>query len=228
MNAQRLILAGVVILVGGVALAERFTERNLPPREAAGEQEGLTAFRQTFSEIVLSRNPDALLNLAATDLRGAAGGRSGVEAFRAAWNLDQSPGNSPLWDHLAELVEFEGAMRGDEYVLPYFIAEFPEELDPHEFGLITGSNVNVRARPELGAPVVRQVSHGVVRVIVDSLDAPPTETIGGETHPWVQVGLANGATGYVWGKYFRSPRDYQAAFQRVDGDWRMTYFGTGA
>ncbi len=56
---------------------------------------------------------------------------------------------------------------------------------------------------------------------------PPQETIGGESYPWLHVGLANGQEGYVYGKFARSTTDYRAIFVKRNGGRIMSTFIAG-
>jgi hypothetical protein len=44
---------------------------------------------------------------------------------------------------------------------------------------------------------------------------------------WVRIRLGDGRTGHVWHAYVRSPVDYRALFNLIDGRWRMTAFVSG-
>jgi len=48
-----------------------------------------------------------------------------------------------------------------------------------------------------------------------------------EGRAWQLVRLADGRTGHVRATALRSPVDYRAGFQRIDGNWRMIAFIAG-
>ncbi len=56
---------------------------------------------------------------------------------------------------------------------------------------------------------------------------PPTDTVAGETYPWIRIRTLDDQPVYVFGKYVRSPLGYRAGFQKIDGEWRLTFFVTG-
>jgi SH3-like domain-containing protein len=49
----------------------------------------------------------------------------------------------------------------------------------------------------------------------------------GHPYGWLQVALADGQRGFVADRYLRSPIDYRVAFEKQDGNWRMTFFLAG-
>ena len=44
---------------------------------------------------------------------------------------------------------------------------------------------------------------------------------------WTRIKLRDGRTGYISSRYVRSPIDYRAVFNKMDGRWRMTAFVAG-
>ena len=44
---------------------------------------------------------------------------------------------------------------------------------------------------------------------------------------WAHVQLGDGRTGYIWDAFVRSPVNYRAFFNLIDGRWRMTAFLEG-
>ena len=218
-------LATVSLALLGAASFKAFT---LNPVDEAGLQPGFEVFRASLISAVQQKNVSALMELVAPEVRvGHIPGQTGVAAFRARWQLDQSPAESPLWAPLGRVLALGGAFEGETFVAPYDHAKWPAEFDRTEYGAITGTNVNVRGRAALDAPVVRQSSHQIVRFVWDSFSAPPAATVGGETWPWVKVALPGGQVGFVWGKFFHGGLDYHAEFQQTDGAWKLTAFYAG-
>jgi hypothetical protein len=76
--------------------------------------------------------------------------------------------------------------------------------------------VRLRSAAALDAPIIGVVSHSIVRMI---------EPAQGKL--WARVQLGDGRTGYMWHAYVRSPVDYRALFNLVDGRWKMTAFVAG-
>jgi hypothetical protein len=50
---------------------------------------------------------------------------------------------------------------------------------------------------------------------------------GNQNRYWRRVKTEDGESGYVAARDVRSPIDYRAAFEKVDGRWMMTFFVVG-
>lgn len=152
-----------------------------------------------------------------------------MEAFKSAWNLDGP--DSRVWTELQGALKRggtfvdEGGSSGSLFVAPFVYGNWPKQFDPAQFALILGEKVNVRQAPDSKAPAVGQLTYDIVGRISES--NPPTETIGGETYPWVKVTLSNGSQGYVFGKYVRGPMDYRVGLRKIDGEWKIAFFVSG-
>ena len=122
-----------------------------------------------------------------------------------------------MWDELREVLARGGRFSSPtSFAAPYVYANWPERFDSFECAAVIGTHVRVRSRPALDAPIVTAVSHSIVRLI---------EPAQGKL--WARVQLGDGRTGYMWHAYVRSPVDYRALFNLVDGRWKMTAFVAG-
>ena len=114
---------------------------------------------------------------------------------------------------------------GQTFIAPYTFSTFPDDYDSFEYGAITGSGVRFRKEPGLNTETIKNISYNIIKIIGTS---EKTETIQGETHPWMEVELLDGTKGYVWGKFVEVPIDFRAGFERqADGSWKMTFFLAG-
>lgn len=213
----------------GTPPAQQLTERRkLLPVDLARRDPSLVAFRERLRGAVAKKDAQTLLDSLAPNVLIGFGGDAGVDAFKAKWKPEDP--NSPLWPALREALRHGWAQDDDAggdplYVAPYLFETFPDEIDPAQYGAIVGDRVNIRKEPNSDAAVVGTVSYEIVKMQRSS--NAPTETIDGETHPWVQVTLPDGTSGYVYGRYVRSPLDYRAGFRKVDGEWKMVFFVAG-
>ena len=147
------------------------------------------------------------------------------------WELD-SPDKIPqsnLWSTLETLLPLGGQFndygKGAYFEAPYLGPCWPATAEPYEFGAVIGAGVRLRSGPGLSTQILKTLSYD----LVEYLETTPTEeTISGETHPWIKVRLADGMEGFLYGKFYRSPLDYRAGFQKNDaGQWQMVLLVAG-
>ena len=82
-----------------------------------------------------------------------------------------------------------------------------------------GAGVRLRSGPGLSTQILKTLSYDLVKLVEMT---PTEETIGGETHPWIKVQLADGTEGFLYGKFYRSPLDFRAGFQQDEaGQWKL-------
>jgi hypothetical protein len=183
--------------------------RLLPVDEASSRPEFL-AYRRQLEVAVARRDLDAVAAALDPGIRLGFDASGGIEAFRK-----QFTERSELWEQLARVLALGGSFRTPTgFEAPYVFSRWPDRFDSFECAAITGRNVRVRGAAQLDGPILTTVSHAIVRV----LDR-------GEM--WSQVQLGDGRRGFVSGAYVRSPVDYRALFNLVDGRWRMTAFVAG-
>jgi hypothetical protein len=106
---------------------------------------------------------------------------------------------------------------------PYVYNAWPDDVDPFSHAAIVGENVRVRAAPGLQGEVVATLSYAVVPLEAWNVGAEA----GGIRSGWARIRLADGRTGFVSGAYLRSPVDYRAGFEKVNGSWRIVFFLAG-
>ena len=107
--------------------------------------------------------------------------------------------------------------RNGHFIAPYVFSRWPEKIDSFENVAIVGANVRIRAAPRHDATSIGSFSFAVLPLLEDQK--------GHEG--WTAVRIAKGKTGYVLSQYVRSPVDYRAIFERLDGRWQLTAFVAG-
>lgn len=197
----------------------------LLPVDEARRAPGLADFRNRLQQAVKERNRELIVSALAPNV--GTDGQQGIDAFRKAWDLDNP--NSRFWQELGNVLR-QGGSFGQEgntnvFYAPHVYGRLPQGLDPAQYGVITGERVNVRKSPSRTGESAGQLTYEIVKLAPNP--NPQTETIEGETHPWVPIIMPDGSTGYVYGRYIRSPRGLHARFERVDNEWKLTYFGEG-
>jgi hypothetical protein len=198
----------------------------LLPVDEAKRAPGLADFRNKLEAAVKKKDKAAVLSMLAPNVR-TTGNQQGVDAFAKAWNLDDP--NSRFWTDMATILRQGGSfgLQGGNttFTAPHVFGRLPQNLDPAQYGVISGERVNIRKTPDRQGETVTRLTYDVVKLAPNP--NPKTETIDGETHPWVPIILPDGQTGYVYGRYIRQANGLHAAFERVNNEWKLTYFGEG-
>lgn len=209
---MRRLLAALLFLHATLAAGQ--VGKLLPVDEAARDPE-FFAFRAQLQAAVARHDAEAVLAAVDPSIRTSFGTGGGIADLRKKWNL--SGADSRLWDELGTVLAFGGAFReGGLFAAPYVFARWPDRFDSFEHVAVLGKNVRVRAAPGSQGRILTALSFDVVR-----LAAPATDS------EWTRIKLRDGRTGYISSRYVRSPVDYRALFNKVDGRWRMTAFVAG-
>jgi hypothetical protein len=197
-------------------------------RDESAQDPTLVQFLDQLKKTVSDKDKAALLAAIDPTIRVSFGSDQGIEAFRKMWVLDTHPETSPVWKELNDALSLGGnfsKMAPGTYFIPYLYENFPNNVDAFQYGGITGSNVNVRSAPSLGAPVIAQLTYDVVKA-----EAPLTASvrIGDYTYPWVAIVTPDGKKGYVAQKYIRKPVDYRMGLRKDSTNhWKINLFVTG-
>lgn len=183
------------------------------PQDACTEVEGANAFRRRLAAAVEARDADALVALAAEDIKLDFGGGAGTAELRKrlsdeSWNL---------WQELDELMALGcSANPQGGITIPWY---FDQDLgldDAFTGMLVVDEDVPVFEGPDTGANRVATVSWDVVRIA--TLD-PESER--------QQVELGDGTVGFIATDKLRSVLDYRLTASSRNGRWRITSFLAG-
>src|SRR5437870_2710877 len=134
---------------------------------------------------------------------------------------------SAIWRDLGDVLRLGGTFGYGSYPRDTFWAPYvftSKDLDAFSRdAAIVSANVQMHAEPSGASRVIATLSYDVVKL--GPYDPNPvTEKIGEFSYPWKQIRLADQRTGYVYGRYVRSPLDYRAAFNKIDAAWKLTAF----
>jgi hypothetical protein len=205
------------------AQMEASSARKLLPVDEGPKDPGFLRFRTALLQAIDRRDTNYLIGVLHKDIKLSFGGDWGVKRFIEIWD-PYSPA-SEIWKQLGDVLRLGGTFGYAHYPRDTFWA-------PYVFGLsrqlgdvwdavIVGNNVQVHAQPSSSSPVIAALSHDVVKL--GPYDPKPVmEKIGEFSYPWKQIRLADQRTGYVYGRYVRSPLDYRAAFNKIEGAWKLT------
>ncbi len=185
------------------------------------------SFREKLFQAVLKKDTGFLSSIIHDNIKFSFGVENGKEEFLKAWKLDSNPSQSGFWKELETVLQLGGGFaeyRKIGFYAPYiFVLEDIE--DPFEEAIIIGERVRLRDQPSGKSKITGSLSWDLVNLVQH--DEYVEETIGGETYPWIKVKTNSGETGFVFGKYVRSPIDFRAGFAKYDGKWMMDLFIAG-
>jgi hypothetical protein len=201
------------------------------PADGAPKDTLFFLFREQLKTIIANKDIFALLPYINENIKTSFGGEDGLQEFIQMWALD-SPDKIPqsdLWSTLETLLALGGQFsdygEGPYFEAPYLGPCWPDSTEPSAFGAVMGAGVRLRSGPGLSTKIIKTLSYD----LVEYLETTPTEeTISGETHPWIKVRLADGMEGFLYGKFYRSPLDFRAGFQKNQaGQWQMVLLVAG-
>lgn len=119
---------------------------------------------------------------------------------------------------LGTVLALGGSFQPDKsFAAPYTFSNWPDTLDGFENVAIVGNKVNVRKAPNQNSEVLKTLSYELI----------PLDTSANSNEQWVAIKLPGDKKGYVSSAYVRSPVDYRAIFEKVDGRWQMTVLIAG-
>jgi hypothetical protein len=221
---KKLLLLCLVILgFIGVPAQERYVK----PVDEAKKDASFLAFRAKLIAAAKKRDTKYILSILDKEIRNSRNGSDGVEEFKSWWKIESA--DSKFWDDFLAVITNGGKFAKTAggaptalFTAPFIYEDFPGDLDAFSHEVIFGSNVSLRAKPEMKAPTVGKLSYNIVRI---------TETVKDKNDPekdaWYKVETLGGKTGFVKAAFVRSPVDYRAGFEKQNGKWKMIYFVAG-
>ncbi len=201
-------------------------ERYVKPVDEAAKDASFLAFRTKLIEAAKKRDAKYILSIVDRKIELSFGGLSGIEDFKKTWKINNP--NSEFWKEFLTVMTHGGTFYKEEgskmFFAPYTFRTFPEDLDVFEYSAIFGNNVNLRAKPDLKAKVIAQLSYNVVKVDYEnSVRKTGTE----DEFSWLKIETLGGKKGFVKAEFVRSPIAYRAGFEKKNGKWKMTVFIAG-
>ncbi len=183
------------------------------PQDTCATVKGAAAFRDSLRSAIERRDADALVALAAEDIRLDFGGGAGKAELRTRLD-DDAMG---LWDELRALLSLGcSANKQGGITIPWYFDQDLGNVDPFEAMIVTGEDVPVLDRADADSRPIASVSWDLV-----TLAAPITE------EAYQQIELSDGTTGFVATDRLRSVIDYRVIASSRNGRWRITSFTAG-
>ena len=183
------------------------------PQDTCANVEGADEFRTRLGAAIRARDVDAVVALAADDVKLDFGGGEGSAELRQRLG-DPSLG---LWDELDALMAL-GCSANDlgGITIPWFFDQDLGDADPYFAMLVTGEDVPLRERPDPASKPVATISWDLVEIA--TLD-PESD--------WQRVELGDGKIGFIATDKLRSVIDYRLTASSRNGRWHITSFVAG-
>ena len=184
------------------------------PHDTCHTVKGADEFRRQLANAVMARNADALLALAADDIKLDFGGGGG----KAELKKRLTDKHWKLWDELDQLLDL-GCAANDQggITIPWYFEQHIDKVDAYNGMLVTGENVPLLAAPDPKSKVIQPISWDVVSI---STLAPDD--------PYQAVTTADGkAKGYIATDKLRSLLDYRMLATQRNGKWSIVTLVAG-
>lgn len=180
------------------------------PRDECADVEGAAAFRANLAKAVAARDADALLALAAPDVKLDFGGGSGTAELRKRL---ADPAYD-LWDELDTVLTL-GCAKGEVgggITLPWSFAQDFADLDVLNSFIVMGEDVPLRETADPASKTLALVSWDAA-------------TLVGSFKPddsFHQVKIADGKVGFIDAEKLRPIAGYRLLASSRDGKWTFT------
>lgn len=212
----------VVRAVEGAEEPEQLPQGPFAPRDECRELPRAAEFRRELSGAIAARDAEALVALAAEDIKLDFGGGSGKAELRRRLTAE----DGELWERLAPLTQLGCAVNSQGgMTLPWYF-EHATPADPYAAFIVTGENVPVHEAPDSAAPVIRRLSWDVVEAFGQATVEDPFRQVRlpaagqGET-----IAVAKKADedidGFIAQEHLRSLIDYRLIAASRNNRWRI-------
>lgn len=201
-------------LVGGQkADAPQLAEGPFAPRDACGDLKGADEFRRQLAEAIEARDAEALVALAAEDVKLDFGGGSGRAELRKRL---EAP-DRKLWEELDALLALGcAANKQSGLTIPWYFEQPKPGVDSSKGMLVTGEKVALLDSPSNDGKVAATLSWDLVEIAALKPD-----------DPFQKVETRDGQQGYIATGQLRSLLDYRLLAVSRNGTWRIVSLVAG-
>lgn len=145
-------------------------------------------------------------------------------SFGSPMKLSSLNLNNPqakIWLELDKLFavgcENGGNRKATTWICPHVFQAWGQvKLDPFEYGIVVGKNVNIHSQPNINSSIITTVTDQLVKLKSNDIN-----------RNWDSIELLDGISGYVSSRFFYSPVGYRAFFEKAKGKWKMTVLIAG-
>ena len=183
------------------------------PRDTCGDLKDAAEFRRTLADAIDARDADALVALAAGDVKLDFGGGTGGAELRKRLTAE----DGQLWRKLDELMALGcSANKQGGMTIPWHFDQTIRGVDPFKGMIVTGEKVPVLAAPDEEAEVLASLSWDVVEIAAMQPD-----------EPFQKVKTRDGLEGYLATDRLRSLIDYRLIATSRNNNWRIVSLVAG-
>lgn len=184
-----------------------------------------TSFKNRLLTALENRDKKFVMSIVDRNIRNSFGSERGLAEFRVQWDIDAE--DSALWRKLSAALFLGTAyVKRDkgpaEFCAPYVTPKWPDDVDPHDHGVIVARDTFVKAAPSSAAATLETLSYDIVRVA----DWEVADQSADVRQRWVKIKLGMGE-GYVPEEQIRSPIEHTACFVKTTEGWRMIALAVG-
>lgn len=219
---QRFIGLCLVIVI---ALPAGAQEIKLPPVDEGAKDASWVSFKNRLLDALGKKDRKFVLGILDKNVRNSFDGTRGLAEFRKLWDFDAE--DTPLWRELSAALFLGSAWRKPakgpaELCAPYVLARWPDNIDPHAYGVIITRDALVKAAPSGSAATLATLEYDIVTVT----DWDMADEAADAKQRWVRVRVKAGE-GYVPEEQIRSPIEHTACFVKGPNGWRLVAMGAG-
>ncbi len=187
--------------------------------------ESFIEFRTQLRKAVAEHNAAFVRSIIYPGIELSSTGEQGPEEFERLWNPDGP--KTQLWAELDSLLALGGSFMDErhQFCAPYVYSNWPKGVDQEEKLAIVAKDVQVHASCDLKAPVVAVLGYDLVTELEENGAATPAAAGTARLvtpEGWVRIEFGEAKKGCVRDDYVRSPLDYHACFEKIQGKWMMT------
>ena len=191
----------------------KLAEGPYAPRDTCGDLKDAAEFRRALAAAVEARDADALVALAAEDVKLDFGGGSGRAELKERLTAE----DRKLWQELGELLTLGcSANKQGGLTLPWYFDQSISDVDPFMGMIVTGEGVPVMSSPDEDAETLATLSWDVVEIAAMEPDSP-----------FQKVKTTGGQEGYVATDKLRSLIGYRLLATSRNGTWRIVSLVAG-
>jgi hypothetical protein len=211
--AERIAQKAEQIVTAASSSASALAQGPYAPQDNCAKVAGADTFRQQLAAAIERRDADALVALAADDIKLDFGGGAGSAELRKRLN-DKA---WDLWSELDALMALGCSANGQGGItIPWYFNQDFGDVDAVSGWLVMGENVPVLASPDPGGKPLATISWDIIKIA--ALDPE---------RKYQQVELPDKEVGFIATDKLRSIIDYRLIASSRNGRWRITSFVAG-
>ena len=182
--------------------------KKMYPINEVSKDSSLLIFVEKLKQAIVKKDKAFIVGALDENAGSSFDGGNGILHFQRYW-LDKETEPS-FWFYLERAIKVGGTFGKENlyFVFPYVYELKPDiEDDDFPFAVVTGEKVNIRAQPNLKAPIIKQLTYEMVRYVHSDEDTTYGKNPIGDPE-WIKIQTWDKKIiGWVYYKYLYSPID---------------------